>query len=243
MKINDSRTARFKNVPRPVQAEVLTKTDSPKSIVVNKLPSSAVNPKHSSQKVKARCYNCGSFEHISPACTKPKRPKGSCFKCGSADHQINQCSSDQFPADSQHQQAPSNSAMVLQQSDVVTPAYVINIDVKFNNSLLSNILAVVDTGSPISLIREQVLPEHTKIVTSPINSGIVGSELIILSQMYVDVFQPNIGDPLNIRLNVVPNDTIKCYCLLGRDFLSHPRVIFGVNNGSFEIEIKRSDII
>ncbi|XP_022160829.1 uncharacterized protein LOC111026944 [Myzus persicae] len=245
-KINDSRAARFKTVPRPAQEEVLTKTDSLKPVVVNKLSSSVVNPKQSSHKGKARCYNCGSFEHISPACTKPKRPKGSCFKCGSADHQISQCPSDQGPANIQHQQAPNDSAMVLQQSDVVTPAYIINIDVKFNNSLLSNILAVVDTGSPISLIREQVLPELTEIVTSPTNSGIVGingSELIILGQMYVDVFQPNIGDPLNIKLKVVPNDTIKCDCLLGRDFLSHPRVIFGVNNGSFEIEIKRSDII
>jgi len=97
--------------------------------------------------------------------------------------------------------------MVLQQSDVVTPAYVINIDIKFNNSLLSNILDVVDTGSPISLIREQMLPKHTDVVANPIKSGIVGingSELIILNQVYVDIFQPDSGDPLNIRLNVVP---------------------------------------
>jgi len=245
-KINESRTARFKNAPRPVQTEVLARTDSHNSTVVTKHTSSVVNPKPSSQKSKARCYNCGSFEHISPACTKPKRPKGTCFKCGSSDHQISQCPSNHLQADSQHQQAPSNSAMVLQQSDVVTPAYVINIDIKYDNTLLSNILAVVDTGSPISLIREQLLPKHTDIVTNPINSGIVGingSELIILNQIYVDIFQPDISDPLNIRLNIVPNDTIKCDCLLGRDFLSHPRVIFGVSNGRFEVEIKRTDII
>jgi len=78
---------------------------------------------------------------------------------------------------------------------------------------------------------EQILPKHTDIVTNPINSGIAG------------IFQPDIGHPLNIRLNVVPNDTIKCNFLLDRDFLSHPRVIVGVSNGRFEVEIKRTDII
>jgi len=201
MKINYSRTARFKNVLRPTHAEVLTKTDNLKSAVVNKLPGPVVNHRQSFQKVTT--MNRSSISHQPVLSQNDQRVRV---------HQISQCPSDQFPAVSQHQLVPSNSAMVLQQLDVVTPAYIINIDVQFNNSLLSNILADVDTGSPISLIREKVLPEHIEIVTSPINSGIVGingSKLIILGQMYVNVFQPNSGDPINIKLNVVPNDTTK----------------------------------
>lgn len=49
--------------------------------------------------------------------------------------------------------------------------------------------------------------------------------------------QHNIGDPINTKLNVVSDNTIKCDCLLGRNFLSHPRVIFSNNNGKFEIEL------
>lgn len=55
-----------------MQTEVLANTDSHNCTVVNKQSSSVVKPKQSSQKCKARCYNRGSLEQISPACTKPK---------------------------------------------------------------------------------------------------------------------------------------------------------------------------
>jgi len=76
------------------------------------------------------------------------------------------------------------------------------------------------------------------VATSPGIVGITGSELVLLNQIYADINQTNTGDPINIKLNVVPDNTIRCDCLLGRNFLSHPRVILGNNNGKFEIELK-----
>jgi len=136
--------------------------------------------------------------------------------------------------------------MVLQPLDSVTPANVICIDIIAAENYKSIILVVVDTGSPISLIKEKLFPLHSKTPIDSISTGIVGvngSELVVLNQIYADINQPNIGDPINIKLNFVPDNTIKCDCLLGRNFLFHPKVMFGSNNGKFEIELKHSDRI
>lgn len=254
-KINDSRQARFKNNERPMSYSTLSKPEvitqsSPQSLSKQPIAKTS-NAKPLSNKTKNRCYNCGSLDHISPSCTQPKRVQGSCFKCGSSEHKITSCPQNQSQlnstqSNSQHQFGPSNSTMVLQPSDSVTPAYVICIDIIIAGSCISNILAVVDTGSPISLIKEKLFPLDFKIPVDPVSTGIVGingSELVVLNQIYADINQPNIGDPINIKLNVVPDNTIRCDCLLGRNFLSHPRVIFGNNNGKFEIELKHSDRI
>ncbi|XP_060867277.1 uncharacterized protein LOC132942689 [Metopolophium dirhodum] len=37
------------------------------------------------------CYNCGSIDHISPQCPKPRREKGACYECAATDHQIGTC--------------------------------------------------------------------------------------------------------------------------------------------------------
>lgn len=92
---------------------------------------------------------------------------------------------------------------------------------------------MVNTCSPVSLIKEKLFSLHSKSPIDPINTfivGINGSELVVLNQIHADINQPNIGDPINIKLND---------CLLGRHFLSHSRVIFGKNNSKFKIELKQ----
>jgi len=198
-KINDSRQARFKNNERSVANTTLTKTavttqSSPESSSKQPFVRNS-NAKPLSNKTKSWCYNCGSLDHISPSCTQPKRLQGSCFKCGSSEHKITSCPQSQFQfnptnSNSQHQLGPSNATMVLQPSDSVTPAYVICIDIVIAGSCISNVLAVVDTGSPISLIKEKLFPLDSKSLISPISTGIVGingSELVVLNQIYADI--------------------------------------------------------
>lgn len=39
-----------------------------------------------------RCYNnCREFGHMSPSCTRPRRPPGGCFKCFEVGHQYKIC--------------------------------------------------------------------------------------------------------------------------------------------------------
>lgn len=56
----------------------------------------------------------------------------------------------------------------MQPLDVVTPAYVISVDIQFANNLFKSALAVVDTGSPISLLREQLFPLNTVPIANPL---------------------------------------------------------------------------
>jgi len=94
-KINDSRQARFKNDGRPVSNSTLTNL----AVTTQSLPESLSkqsfvknsNAKPLSNKTNSRCYNCGSLDHISPSCNKPKRLQGSCFKCGSSEQKIISC--------------------------------------------------------------------------------------------------------------------------------------------------------
>ncbi|CAI6348645.1 unnamed protein product [Macrosiphum euphorbiae] len=99
---------------------------------------------------------------------------------------------------------------------------------------------MIDTGSPVSLLKEKLSPVESIPYMLP---GIKGTELIILNQAFVDIYRPDTSDPINVKLNIVPDNTINYDCFLGGNFLSHPRIIFTINNGDFGIEIKRNDII
>lgn len=178
---------------------------------------------------------------------QPKRTPGACFKCGSSDHQRNSCPQNRpRPPGNRNHFGPSNAAMVLQTTGPVTPAYIVPLLFKFPSGDSTQISAVIDTGSPVSLIKQALIPIVTEISEPTVSSGIVGingSELVILGDVFVDITPLDSQFPINVKLNVVPDTTIKCDCLLGRNFLSHPNVIFNIDNGNFEIEFKRLDIV
>lgn len=233
-----ARFAHFKSDPQTVSISARSFT-SPK-LQNNKTTSQTSKqppPSNSSMPV-TRCFNCSSFGHFASSCTKPKREPGSCFRCGSTLHKLRDC---------QSTTSANKEALVLQSpSDNVNSAYTINLILKFPNDKIVDVLAIVDTGSPVSLIKQKIVPSWSPPLSSPIVSGLVGingSELIVLDQMFIDIFSPDDDCPINVKVNIVPDSTIKCDLLLGRNFLSHPRVVLTINSGSFEIDFKRSDIV
>lgn len=212
MKINDTRSARFKNLNRSSHPEATTKSSNCQ-LEVNIKPSTLRSTKQSSQKKKTRCFNCGSFYHVSTGCTQPKRRPGSCFTCGSTEHQINAYpqSKSKFQA-VKTQEGSSSTAMMLHPIDMVTPAYFINIDIRISDKYISNFVTMIlYIGSPVSLLKEKLCPLECIPHMPPSNSGIVGingSELIILNQSFVDIHPPDASEPINIKLNIVPDNTI-----------------------------------
>ncbi|CAI6373471.1 unnamed protein product [Macrosiphum euphorbiae] len=240
---NSARYANFKTDPQPplnppvrqsAQRSQVAKT-SVSTTSISKQPPSA-NPNAS----VTRCYNCSSNGHYASSCTKPKREPGSCFKCGSTSHQLRACPS-----------AGTNNkedvALVQSPSENVNSTYTIKLALKFPSNEMVNVLAIVDTGSPVSLLRQNIVPLWSPPQVPPILSsglvGINGSELVVLDQMFVDILPPDDEHPINVNINIVPDSTIKCDLLVGRNFLSHPRVVLTINSGSFEIDFKRSDIV
>ena len=243
--MNSARYAHFKTVLQPPsnpsvrqlsQKSQVNKTSV--STTPTSKPSPSVNPVNPSAST-IRCFNCSSHGHYAASCPKPKREPGSCFKCGSTLHQLRGCPS-----------AGTNKkeALVLQSpSENVKSAYTIKLAVKFPSDKVVNVLAIVDTGSPISLIKQNIVPSWSPPQVPPLAPsglvGINGSELVVLDQMFVDIIPPDDDHPISMNINIVPDSTIKCDLLLGRNFLSHPRVVLTINSGSFEIDFKRSDIV
>jgi hypothetical protein len=119
----------------------------------------------------------------------------------------------------------------------------ISITIKYPNGVLSDVTALVDTGSPISLLKSTVVNYVSGVV--PPKSDLVGinqSKLSIVDQLSADILHPDLDIPININFHVVPNDTIKSDCLLGRNFLSHPRITLSVENGQFLINFKKKSV-
>lgn len=76
-----------------------------------------------------------------------------------------------------------------------------------------------DTGSPISFIKEKDVPRSVRDDRRPAKAfrGINRSKLEVLA--VVDARIMVVDDEINVRLHVVPNETMAVTVVLGRDFL------------------------
>ena len=173
--------------------------------------------------VPTTCYNCSGTGHISKNCTKPRREKGSCFRCGSMSHQYKECSQGKAI-----ETAPRASTSAVVQPVATVPPYIATVSFVLegeNGDSCKCVLgAMLDSGSPISLIKESIIPRHLR---EPLNKdeqyfGLNNSKLAANSifKTKVDVD----GIITTIRFLVVPDDTMSFVTLLGRDFISNPLV-------------------
>ncbi|KAJ8915285.1 hypothetical protein NQ315_014793 [Exocentrus adspersus] len=89
-------------------------------------------------------------------CPKPKRAPGSCFNCGSMEHQRRDCPRGRQKKPAAPAQDRSTNLVEVQMDPV--PSYRIDVDLEINDSKIS-VQPILDTGSPISLIISNVVPE------------------------------------------------------------------------------------
>lgn len=55
--------------------------------------------------------------------------------------------------------------------------------------------------------------------------------------MLIDILPQGDNCPINVKINIVPDSTIKCDLLLGRNFLWHPKVILNLDSGNSNVQI------
>lgn len=103
-----------------------------------------------------RCYNCGTAGHLSRDCGQERRRgKGSCFRCGSSENRIKDCP--------KLRPRTENTASVIQMTSPNAPYLVIlsyQITDELDNKCKYSLVAMIDSGSPISLIRSDFFPAY-----------------------------------------------------------------------------------
>lgn len=195
-------------------------------------------------KVKAvkKCTNCGGRYHVAEECRKPKRETGSCFLCGSMDHKKPDCpkrSTSTWKANKAREMDKSTmSTMLVENVPVAAVQKVVGVIFGENTEVKLN--AILDSGSGISLIKENIVPLGVKYNSQFVNNfvGINNVKLDILGVIKANLI---IGENnLTLDFHVVSNNTMVNECLLGRNFLLNQTITVIFDNG--EVLIKQKEL-
>ncbi|CAK9796129.1 Zinc finger protein GIS2 [Anthophora plagiata] len=206
------------------------------------------------EKVK-RCFNCNETGHWKKDCTKTRREWGSCFTCGGKTYRAKDCpqQASRMQAGQQRQVstlapastlAPGTSTHLVQPGHPETPFVVpLTCTVQDSNEVTTQIAitAIIDSGSPVSLIKRGILPPKFNF-TRPENNrfyGVNHSPVEIEGTLTTEVQVNNARIPL-YYLHIVPDTTMSYFALLGRDFIRSPDIKIILGN-SVEITADRSE--
>ena len=198
------------------------------------------------------CFNCGSTSHIASACIKPRIAKGACYECGSTTHQRPKCPKlmqpTTTPALKKGPITENESKVMNVQSNFnhtspyeVTCTYEIPVDEDTKCS--TTFMAIIDTGSPINLLKCELLPNNVNVI-KPVGTdynfaGINGAKLELLGTFETNV---NIdGNIFFLRFFVVPENTMTVSAILGRDFVTKPGVNLSFKNGILHLDCQESE--
>ncbi|KAL4119867.1 hypothetical protein QTP88_012630 [Uroleucon formosanum] len=172
------------------------------------------------------CYNCGSKDHISPQCPKPRREKGACYECAATDHQIGACPTrkKRFGDDGK----PGSAGLMnidVESDSGPTDEYPLpyevrceyNIAVEEEAECHVSFNAVVDTGSPVNeneTVKETV-DNWNEILCIDFNSDMnVRTDTVNINpNLDCDVndkFIKIYNDEYLARINVEPNSDDNC---------------------------------
>ncbi|KAL4149769.1 hypothetical protein QTP88_003637 [Uroleucon formosanum] len=201
------------------------------------------------------CFNCGSKSHIASSCTKPRIEKGACYQCGSTTHQRSKCpslvrttkrqeetSKDGATNDGESRVMNVNYERPESTQDHPGPYKVVcecNFPIDPDTLCGITFVAIIDTGSPISLLKRELLPNNSDVIKPLDNScnfsGINGTKLELLGIFETEIFIH--GDMFNLRFYIVPGNTMVMNAILGRDFVNKPNVNLCFQNGSVRLNV------
>lgn len=196
------------------KALVNIKLPKPMAVTTSKVNEKLAAPKTS--KVDVRCYNCNSVGHYAADCSKPRRLPGTCYACGSTDHMVANCDLNK----KKYSEEKNNYVRSFKFSSINDSNFKISLE------------CLIDSGSPISLVRRDVVPNEIKIFEFKTDSfyGLNYTKLktngkcLCLVEVNNKLFE--------IELIVVEEDSMKYSVLLGRDFLkkTNSKILFCETN-------------
>lgn len=167
----------------------------------------ALNTEPSTSK-QFRCYNCNALGHMANSCKKPKRPMGACHVCAEMGHYAAVCPKRKEVHHVGDEGDSDENVRKLLYTFIES-----NFICKFSLGSL------IDTGSPISFVREQFVP-HILIKKQNVKHNFFGINKSPLN--VIGVVQSCIlfeEEEIKVELFVVKNETTKFPVILGRDFI------------------------
>ncbi|XP_025405786.1 uncharacterized protein LOC112680027 [Sipha flava] len=180
-----------------------------------------------------RCFNCGAKSHIAPACPKPRIEKGACYQCGSTTHQRSKCPALNRYTTAKTVEVPSSKGVNENESRIMNvtsnrtkashdhpePYEVTcscNVPVDADTQCDITFVAIIDTGSPISLVKH------------------------LLGMFKTDIFVND--NTFTMCFYVVPENTMTMNAILGRDFVTKPGVNLSFKNGVVHFDFYEGEL-
>ena len=258
---NQARMMRFGAKSDLLEAFKKISLDSRKSAVKPRYeskPASTEKKEEAEKRVSRplKCYNCSEMGHTSRRCPKPRRSAG-CYMCNASDHQARDCprratprstAADGTVEDGRRKSSSGAATPATNVLQIATPSdpYMVKLAYSITdtvgNACNISVNAILDPGSPISLIKSQCVPLELRR-PAPLNSneffGINNSRLEILG-----VFERAVKiEDIEIKLvfYIVSDTTISSMALLGRDFTRHSSIKVVLENDNVIISKRVSE--
>ncbi|XP_076666309.1 uncharacterized protein LOC143367925 [Andrena cerasifolii] len=191
---------------------------------------------------QARCYNCGDLGHTKRDCARPRREWGFCFRCDSTDHRARNCTQEAATASSRGAETTSTVGASTHLIQPTSPEIPFLVPISFvisegkGEATKFVISAMIDSGSPVSLIKSNLLPVGSYSVSScegQTYRGLNQSPVKVLG-----IFKRKVavnGVSMEVKFFVVLDQTMACAAILGRDYLLSPLVNVSLGR-NFKIE-------
>ncbi|KAJ3661829.1 hypothetical protein Zmor_006211 [Zophobas morio] len=150
-----------------------------------------------------KCFNCNQPRHRANQCPKSKREPGSCFFCGQLSHYVGGCP---LRVVKTEMEVNKRTNLVLPQAKIEKQAN--------GPTPFELIDAILDLSSPVSFVSEDVVPVSLCMPTSH-STKFIGIQVIGCIRRAVTIGQIEI----DVLFCVIPRNSMKHLCLLGRDVL------------------------
>jgi len=161
-------------------------------------------------RTRMRCFNCGASGHRARDCDKKSLGK-KCFVCNRFGHEAKNCNEKRGNNNNNNLNAKQTISLMSEPSPSVIKNIVIGDE---------NLRALIDTGSPVSLVREDAfenLKKYKLIPTTRIFSGFGGAESETMG--YFRAAACVDGSDFPLTFHVVPRKAINFGAIIGRDIL------------------------